>query len=653
MSSSDGHSTNKVSAGALLVTLGIIFGDIGTSPLYVFKSIVGTREITESLVLGGLSCVFWTLTLQTTLKYVLLTLRADNNGEGGIFSLYTLVRAHRPGLTVVAMIGGSMLLADGIITPPITVTSAIEGLDKLRADIPVVPIVILVIIAIFVMQSFGTSMIGKFFGPIMLGWFGMLAAVGIYNLGGSWSIVLEAINPVNAYKLLMEYPAGFGLLGFVFLCTTGAEALYSDLGHCGRKNIQITWFFVKICLLLNYFGQGAWLLNQDNKFLGKANPFFAMMPEGFLVFGIVMATLAAIVASQALISGSYTLVSEAMRLNLWPKVEIVYPTNIRGQIYIPSINWLLLLGCIGVVLYFQKSEHMEAAYGLAITVTMLMTTILLLAYFHAKGWNPFLLTLFGLLFLAIEGCFLVSNLAKFMHGGYVSLVLAGFIWYVMHMWLNVHLLKKELTEMENIERYVPHIERLSDDKAIPKLTENLVYLTSSDSPQMVEMRILESIFDHHPKRADMYWFVHVDTDNQPHTEEYSVHRFPNAKNMIRLTFKLGFRVDMRIDYYMRNIIADLVKTNEIEITPAAQGYEEVVLETRTGDIQFIVMRRSVSHDSLLSGYQDFLLNWFYRVKKLTISEDEWFGIDPNNIKIEDAPLVINPYETRKLVRRDH
>ncbi|TAF34914.1 MAG: potassium transporter Kup [Cytophagales bacterium] len=655
MGSSGGHkSADVVSTSALLITLGIIFGDIGTSPLYVMKAIVGSRPISEELILGSLSCIFWTLTLQTTVKYVWLTLQADNNGEGGIFSLYTLIRARSAKYAYVALAGGSMLLADGIITPPITVSAAIEGLAVPFPDLPSVPIVIVILLLIFITQQQGTSLLGKFFGPIMLLWFLMLGGLGLINLWGNWSIVLEAINPINAWNLLMEYPEGFGLLGFVFLCTTGAEALYSDLGHCGRSNIRITWTGVKVCLLLNYFGQASWLLTyKKDGLLGTLNPFFGMMPEWFLPYGIAMATMAAIIASQALISGSYTLVSEGTRLNFWPKIEVIYPTNIRGQIYIPSVNWLLCFGCIGVVLYFKKSEHMEAAYGLAITVTMLMTTVLLVAYGKTKKWNKILIGLIAIVFGCIEVAFLVSNLAKFMHGGYVSLVLAGVIFSVMFIWTRAHLIKKLNTEMEAIEEYLPLINQLSDDKNIPKRTENLVYLTSSDNVNMIEKRILESIFDHHPKRADIYWFVHVDTDNEPYKMEYTIHKFDNSKNVLRVTFNLGFKVDIRIDMYMRQIIAEMIKNKEIETVHAAAKYD-FMRDAHTGDIQYIVMKRSISHDNELTKFQDALLSWFYRIKKLTITEDEWFGIDKNNLVIEEAVLMLKDETNRniKLVRRE-
>ena len=420
----DNHLVHKVSAGALLVTLGIIFGDIGTSTLYVMKAIVGKNPISADLVMGAISCVIWTLTLITTFKYVILTLRANNKGEGGIFSLFTLVRRTKvKWLLIPAVIGGSALLADGIITPSISVSSAVEGLRAINPDIHTVPIVILILTLLFTMQQFGTNFIGNFFGPIMLVWFLTLAVLGFSELSNNWSI-LRAINPKYAYDLLVLHPGGFWVLSAVFLCTTGAEALYSDLGHCGKDNIRIAWIFVKLSLLLNYLGQGAWLLSHEGKLLSDfagGNPFYSIMPEWFLVTGIIIATAAAVVASQALISAAFTLINEAIRLNFWPKVKLVYPTLLKGQIYIPSINWLLWLGCVFAVLHFRESSNMESAYGLTIIIDMLMTSTLLLFFMYLKRYNVFFIISFAVIYYTIEFSFLVANLAKFLHGGWISI----------------------------------------------------------------------------------------------------------------------------------------------------------------------------------------------------------------------------------------
>ncbi|HEX8503830.1 MAG TPA: KUP/HAK/KT family potassium transporter, partial [Hymenobacter sp.] len=446
------HSHTAISGAGLLIALGIIYGDIGTSPLYVMASILKSGTVPDlidsHLVLGGISCVIWTLTLQTTVKYVLLTLNADNNGEGGIFSLYALVRRRGAWLSAVAIIGGAALLADGVITPPISVSSAIEGLKAVYPALTqdmVVYIVIGIIAGLFLLQSFGTQIVGKAFGPIMLLWFTMLGVLGVLWVVKN-PVILKAFNPYYAYDLLVRYPGGFWLLGSVFLCTTGAEALYSDLGHCGKGNIRLSWIFVKSALVLNYLGQGAYLLEHEGQMLNGKNPFFALMPQWFLLIGICVATIAAIIASQALITGSFTLVAEAIRLNMWPKVKLNYPTDVKGQLFVPSMNRLLLLGCIGVVLYFRESTNMEAAYGLAITLTMLMTTILLTVWLKAKKVAAPLVIGFAALYGLIEGSFLVANMAKFPHGGWVSLAIGGTLMGVMYVWLRAYYIKRRLTE---------------------------------------------------------------------------------------------------------------------------------------------------------------------------------------------------------------
>ena len=427
---------NKVSAAGVLITLGIIFGDIGTSPLYVLKAIAGTTAITQELVLGGLSCIFWTLTLQTTVKYVILTLQADNKGEGGILALYALLkRTKKKWLIFLAIIGGSTLLADGLITPPISVASAIEGLQILYPNLNTIPIVIGIIVILFFIQQFGTKVVGKFFGPVMLVWFSMLGILGLSSIVTD-AEVLKALNPYYAYQLLVNHPGGFWLLGAVFLATTGAEALYSDLGHCGKKNIRVSWVFVKSMLLLNYFGQGAWLLKLEGSELNGQNPFYSIMPQWFVPFGIFIATAATIVASQALISGSFTLINEAIRLNFWPKVRIKYPTELKGQLYIPSVNWLLCAGCIGVVLYFKESANMEAAYGLAIVITMIMTTLLLANFLIMKKYSKIFVATLLLVYLTIEFSFLIANLSKFTHGGWITLMISLLIAGIMIVWYN-------------------------------------------------------------------------------------------------------------------------------------------------------------------------------------------------------------------------
>ncbi|HAR19175.1 MAG TPA: potassium transporter Kup, partial [Cytophagales bacterium] len=496
---------DKLSSSGILITLGIIYGDIGTSPLYVMDAIVGKSIISKELVLGALSCVFWTLTLQTTVKYVIFTLRADNKGEGGIFSLYALIRRKYKGLVIPAMVGGAALLADGIITPPLSISSAVEGLQIHNPDIQTVPIVICILIVLFIVQRFGTKNVGWVFGPVMLVWFLMLAVLG-FNQIGSMPEVFHAINPMYAFQLLVDYPQGYWLLGAVFLCTTGAEALYSDLGHCGRRNIRISWVFVKACLILNYFGQGAYLLSIEGQIV-STKTFYAIMPDWFLMVGIAIATLAAIIASQALITGSFTLISEAVRLSLWPRVKIVFPSIHKGQLYVPSVNWVLLLGCIGVVLYFRESSHMEAAYGLSVTITMLMTTFLLFFYVKSKKVPTILAIFLLMIYLSIEMSFLVANLTKFTHGGWVSLFIGIAIFAVMWIWYRATSIKNRLTEYVKLKHYYEILKELSVDNSIPKYATNLIFMTSASRVDEIETKIIYSILQKQPKRADIYWFV--------------------------------------------------------------------------------------------------------------------------------------------------
>lgn len=628
--------TTAISTAGVLVSLGIIYGDIGTSPLYVMKAIIGNAPISEALVYGGISCVFWTLTLQTTIKYVLLTLQADNNGEGGIFSLFTLIRRKAKWLIVPAMVGGAALLADGIITPPISVSSAVEGLRILYPEIPTVPIVLVILTCLFLMQSYGTEIVGKAFGPIMLLWFTMLGSLGAVSVLHHPEII-QALNPYYAYNLLVNYPNGFWLLGAVFLCTTGAEALYSDLGHCGRPNIRLSWSFVKVSLLLNYLGQGAWLMTLEGKTL-EENPFYGIMPGWFLLIGITVATIAAIIASQALISGSFTLISEAIRLNLWPKVRLVYPTNLKGQLYVPSVNWLLWMGCVGVVLYFRESEHMEAAYGLAITVAMLSTTVLMMYYLFTKLKSKILASVFLAVYLAIELSFLVANLNKFEHGGWVSLFIGAVLLSVMYIWLNAYHIKRSFTEYVRLKDYLPALKELSADETIPKYTTHLVFMTSAANPKEVESKVIYSIFQKRPKRADIYWFIHVETTDEPFTAEYKVKKIVEG-DVIRIDFRLGFRVEQRINLFFRKVVEEMVSSGEVDIT---SRYPSLNKQHLIGDFRFVVLEKFLSYENDLPLKQRVIMEWYFNVKKFTSSESKWFGLDTSSVKVEKVPLVISP-----------
>jgi KUP system potassium uptake protein len=638
--------SDKATAAGLLVAMGIIYGDIGTSPLYVMQSIIGKENlIQEDVILGALSCIFWTLTLQTTLKYVILILRADNRGEGGILALYALVRRHAKWLTVPAMIGACTLLADGVITPPISVASAIEGLRILYPHIETVPIVIAIITLLFLVQTLGTGIVGKAFGPIMMVWFGMLAVLGVMNIGTNFG-VFKAINPYYAYHLLFEYPEGFWLLSAVFLCTTGAEALYSDLGHCGRGNIRVSWIFVKTALLLNYFGQGAWALRHIGTALGEKKPIFEMMPQWFLLPGIIIATMAAIIASQALISGSFTLVGEAIRLNFWPKVRLRYPSVQKGQLFVPSMNILLWLGCIGVVLYFRESSNMEGAYGLAITLTMLMTTLLMSYYLYAKRYQMKWVVVFMIVYIAIEGSFLVANLQKFFHGGWVTIVIASAIGTVMFIWYRAFYIKLRLTEYDKLDKYVDSIKELSNDIMIPKYATHLVFMSNASRVGEIESKIIYSIFQKRPKRADIYWFVHVDTTDDPYTMEYKVN-IVAPDDLVKVNFRLGFRVEQKINLYFRKVIEEMVKNKEVDIT---SRYESLNKHNVTGDFRFVVLERFLSVENDLPFFEKIIMEAYFFIKNFTTTEDKWFGLDSSAVKIEKVPLIIRPAENIKLKR---
>jgi KUP system potassium uptake protein len=648
---------NKVSGAGLLIALGIIYGDIGTSPLYVLNAILKDKVVTEQLILGALSCVIWTLTLQTTIKYVILTLKADNRGEGGIFSLFALVRRRHKWLVFPAMIGGAALLADGMITPPISVTSAVEGLRNIEVfglipDTTIVIIVLAIISILFFVQQFGTASIGKLFGPVMTVWFLMLAVLGSAHIY-DFLPVLKAFNPYYAINLLTNYPQGFWLLGAVFLCTTGAEALYSDLGHCGKNNIRISWIFVKSSLLLNYLGQGAWLLSHykgqliSEKIITEGfNPFYGIMPDWFLIIGILVATTAAVIASQALISGSFTLISEAIRLNLWPRMKIKYPTEAKGQLYVPGINTLLYFGCCGIVLYFQKATNMEAAYGLAITMCMIATTMLFANYLVLHRTAPVLIYIFLIVYFTIEITFLIANLEKFPHGGFVTLIVGGALFVIMYTWYRAKKIKNRYVEFVRVENYITKLGELSNDSTIPKFATHLVYLTSADNPREIEHKIIYSILRRKPKKADIYWFIHVQTMDDPYTSEYTVsHIIPN--DIIRVEFRLGFRLAPRLNLMFKKVVEDLVANKEVNIT---SRYESQQKNNMVGDFRFVVMEKFLSQDNELPFGEKMIMKLHFWLKELSLSEERGFGLESSNVIVEKFPLIVSPVSNIKLTR---
>lgn len=636
--SKTGKFFDRAGLMALIVTVGIVFGDIGTSPLYVMKAITGVNPSYDAhYIIGAVSCIIWTLTLQTTMKYVIIALQADNKGEGGILALYSLLKnLKHKWLFIPAIIGASTLIADGVITPAVTVTSAIEGLEYFSEGIPVIPIVLLIIALIFLIQPFGTGSIGKFFGPFMMVWFLMLGILGVVNLSDSYSI-LKAFNPFYAINLLIHHPAWFLILGAVFLCTTGAEALYSDLGHCGKRNITVSWGFVKVMLILNYLGQGAWLLKMEGSYQPGVNPFYAIMPEWFLIIGIVMSTGAAIIASQALLSGSFTIFSEAISLNFWPRIKIKYPGSSKGQLYIPLVNLFLFIGCIVTVLLFQNSSNMEAAYGLAITLTMLTTTLLLGFWMKFKGVKTWISIVFMAVFTGIEGIFLVSNASKFMHGGWYTILLAAIIFAIMFVWQKAIKIRNKFIEYRNYADHLDIISDISQDREIPLHASNLVYISKSDNPDKVESKIMYSIINKHPKRADHYFMIRVNYEDSPHKLEYK-YEVLIPQTLISIDLYLGYKIEPKVSVYLRQIIEDLVEKGELDLM---SNYPSLRKRNIPGDFRFIIIHRVFSPSSNCRPFEKFVMQLYGILCKIGITTEKALGLDTSNVTVENVPLIIS------------
>ena len=637
----------RVTAASLLVAFGIIYGDIGTSPLYVMKAIIGKREITELLVYGGISCIFWTLTFQTTIKYIVLTLSADNHGEGGVFSLYALVKRFGKGkLVIPTILGATTLLADGIITPPISVASAVEGLGDVVPGIPTLPIVIVILSLLFFFQRFGTQKMGFFFGPAMVIWFTMLMVLGFVQILEHPNII-KALNPVYAYELLTVYPHGFWLLGAVFLCATGAEALYSDLGHCGKKNIRITWIYVKIALIVNYLGQAAWLMTQGKSYLEGKNPFYGIMPSWFLFSGVIIATFAAIIASQALISGSYTLINEAVSLNFWPRVTMRNPTNLKGQIYIPSVNSILWFGCILMILYFKNSTNMEAAYGFSITIAMLMTTVLLNYYLiYIKKWNRLLIVMIITVFGIIELAFFTANIVKIKER-WMFLFFELFIFMTMYIWYYARKINNRFVKFVNLVEQTQQLKELSEDETIPKFSTHLIYLSKADKTYEIEEKSIRSIFSKKPKRADVYWFFHINRTNDPFALNYEVLEILDDK-VIKIVLNIGFRIQPKVELYFKKIVQDLVKNKELSLHIRPDGSTKYNAEP---DFKFVIIEKFLSVENEFSVREGLLLNSYYMLKHWSLSDTKAFGLDKSDAVIEEVPIVYQPILKLELERK--
>ncbi|MGO2100267.1 KUP/HAK/KT family potassium transporter [Vagococcus salmoninarum] len=647
------HQLDKFKMGGALVAMGVVYGDIGTSPLYVMKAIIegngGLARVSEDFIIGAVSLIVWTLTLLTTVKYVLIALKADNHGEGGIFSLYTLVRKVSRYLIIPAMIGGAALLADGVLTPAVTITTAIEGLRGIPSFFNIfgnnqnviIIITIAIICVLFMIQRFGTERVGKAFGPVMLGWFTFIGGIGLLNFIDN-PMVLKAINPYYALRLLTspENKAGIFILGSVFLATTGAEALYSDMGHVGRKNILGSWPYIKMCLLLNYFGQAAWIISVKEEAyyqnIEMLNPFFRMMPENIAVFGVIFATIAAVIASQALISGSYTLVSEAVKLRLLPRFKIVYPTNKKGQLYIPVVNMILFVTCVLIVLFFKTSAKMEAAYGLAITVTMLMTTVLLLFYLLQKGLPKILSFGIFIFFGAIETIFFISSATKFFHGGFVAVFIAAVILLVMVIWEKGSIIKERMSQRVSLYDYVEQLNELRKDDTVPLYQTNVVFLTDNLKKHKIGREIMYSILDKKPKKAKVYWFVNVFVTDEPFTKEYHVDMM-NTDYIVNVQLRLGFRMNQDVNIYLRQIVRDLMEQGKLPKQP--QKY--TITEGRqVGDFCFVLIREELSRVTDLSNLDRLVMQAKLAIKTITTSPARWFGLEYSDVIMEHVPISL-------------
>ena len=629
---------HRLSVMGVIVTLGIVFGDIGTSPLYVMKAIVRAVSVVDAnYIIGAVSCIIWTLTLQTTIKYVLVALRADNKGEGGILALYALIRKRsKRWFYILAILGASTLVADGVITPSITVLSAIEGLQNYEPETPIIPICLCIITVLFFIQQFGTKTIGKLFGPLMLIWFSMMGLIGASHIA-EYMPILKAFNPYYAINLLTHNPEWFLILGAVFLCTTGAEALYSDLGHCGAKNIRVSWAFVKTTLILNYLGQGAWIINNAHHLPSGINPFYAIMPKQMLFFGVIMATLAAIIASQALISGSFTIFSEAMNLKFWPRQKIKYPTLLKGQLYIPAINSALFISCILVILFFQSSENMEAAYGLSITITMLMTTCLLLAFLQMKHVSRFVVLPFALFFLSIESVFFVANMFKFMHGGWVTMLLAGILFTIMYVWYNGKLLRSQQVNRQDVRDAFAIISDIKNDTTIPKFATNMVFLSKLAGKYDIEQKILYSIINKHPLRADHYILFHIEYQDDPSSLDYEFFTLvPNT--LYRINLKLGFRVQPFVNLYFRQIIEELVENGDFTLDSCYPSLEK---HNVPANFIFVLINRIYMSLNLFSTRERFIMNLYHLIGKMRINISRAWGLDTSNVIVENVPLSLS------------
>ncbi|NDB35644.1 MAG: potassium transporter Kup, partial [Flavobacteriia bacterium] len=587
-------SYHKISFAGVLITIGIVFGDIGTSPLYVFQAITGQgTQLSRDFVVGGLSCVIWTLILLATIKYIYFALNADNKGEGGIFALYALLKEKKAKWIVIpALIGCATLLADGFITPAISISSAVEGINNINPNVPVIPIIVGIIVALFSIQQFGTAFIGKAFGPIMIIWFIYLAYLGAINIFKNPSVI-AAFNPYEAFKFVTTVPGGFAALGAVFLCATGAEALYSDLGHCGKGNIRISWGLIASVLVFHYLGQAALCTSEGFSLAKGATVFYSMVPKNQLVFAVVLATAATIIASQALITGVFTLLNEAIKLKLWTNLKVKFPSEHQGQIYIPFINWVLMIGCLLVILIFKKSSAMEHAYGLAITINMVMTSALLalLLFLRNPKYRAFYSVLF-LVFIAIEGVFLFSNLGKIVSGGWFTLILASAFFVLLFFYYKARQLRKNITEYLPMSASIPLLKAVRKDPGIVFEASNLVFPTRSSSHDKLDVSVYHSLFGKRPRKAGIIWFMHIEILNEPWGVHYSVNELIDQE-CYYVNIQYGFKEEHHTEYMMRKIHRKMVEKGELTNQSVFESIKNTAIPL---DFKFVVLNSRIATD---------------------------------------------------------
>jgi len=641
-----GVDSRKLKSAGLLIALGIVFGAIGTSPLYVINAVAAWTkgDLAESLILGVLSCIFWTLTIIATFKYLVLTLEADNKGEGGIFALYASLRKKTSLKALLLIAGGSAMLATGIIAPSITLTSSVEGFETILPSFPVIPVVLGIFLIFFLVQRFMPGFIGNTSGPVLALWFSMTGFIGIMQLV-QHPAVLAALNPIYAVRFLVQYPGGFILAGVAFLSVAGAESFFQELGKYSKSNIRILWIFVKIILVVSYFGQGAWLLDHNSE-LQSTNPFFAIMPQWLILPGIIISLFASLVACHSMVGRSFTLVSEAVSLNFWPNIKILHPTQFKGQVYLPLINWIFWLASTIFVIIFRRSSDMVAAYGLAVIIVMITTTLLLIIYYrqYKKGKRAWLAIV--PVVLIIETSFFVSITYGFASSIWFSLIIISLSVLIMIGWYFGRKIKNRYITFANLSDYTSLLIDLHNDKSVPMIATNLVYIIKANRMDQVESKVIYSIFKRQPKRAETYWFLHVDRTDEPERFDYEFN--PIIPGVLhRIDFHIGFKVEPRINLYFREVLDDLVHSGEINLTSSFNSLRKFNF---TGDFKYILIDRVMLRDNKLSALENFILSLHGLTRWLDITDERALHLDLTNTIVEKIPVTLEQPPGQRITR---